>query len=694
MIWRVTRRTLLLILCCYVAVAALTGAVASLGSGDTNAAAEAAPTPAHIVLIDQRLPRRASPGAAGAAGAAGKGAASKAGAAVNARAAHKAGKAGKAGDQGGTIAPAIPRPPAPLQLSDGWRYLPDPHNLGIAEDWGRGGAATQPWAPVTLPNDFNTTVSSTTDAGTVGWYETQFTGPEITAGRSWRVAFESVRRNAQVWLNGYEIGSNSDPYASFSLPATSLIPGGQNLLVVRVDNVRGRASLPEDWWDWGGIMGPVSLRPAGRVSLGDLGVMPELGCSYRCGDMLVQGTLQNTSPAAHTPTIEVKVTSPSGATWTVRQKAPRLKSGSSSQVSFKVAVHGRPALWSPQKPSLYQAEVKVIADGRVEQDTTQNVGMRRVEVRRGILYLNGHRLWLHGAAIHEDIEGSGAAMSDDDIQTIVSELQAVGANVTRAHYLLSPRLLDAFDKAGIMVWAQPPVDHADAALRSPNGRRRALSLLKSTLLADRNHPSVIIDSVGNELSPTPDKTPGTLAYLKQAIPLARTLNPVVPVALDTYCYTGYPAQKIYSKLSVLGISSYFGWYTGPAGHSISNFAQLGPFLRQAHARYPGLAIAVAEFGAESLYNGPPTVKGTYEFQSDYVTNTLGVVDRLPFMNGAIYWTLREFAVSPGWTGGAVLPPGTVPDGLHHKGLIAYDGTDKPAFAVAKQLFGRTPRFVH
>src|SRR5262249_44590753 len=148
-----------------------------------------------------------------------------------------------------------------------------------AEDWGRGGAASQPWTPTTIPNDFNSTVSATTDSASVGWYETEFTGPEITAGRAWRVAFESIRRNAQVWLNGYEIGTNSDPYASFSLPATSLVPGGQNLLVVRVDNVR-RGSLPEDWWNWGGIMGPVSLQPSGRVSLKDLGVMPELGCGF------------------------------------------------------------------------------------------------------------------------------------------------------------------------------------------------------------------------------------------------------------------------------------------------------------------------------------------------------------------------------------------------------------------------------
>jgi hypothetical protein len=667
----VRRRTLLLIAGGYLLVAALTGAIASIGSGDTESTAgpatAAAPGPSlapapvrHIVLISERLPRR-----------------------------H-----GKAGDGDGSLAPPTPRPPAPVQLSSGWRYLADPHNLGIAEDWGRGGAANEPWAPVGIPNDFNATVSSSSDTGTVGWYQIQFTGPRITAGRSWRVAFESVRRNAQVWLNGYQIGSNSDPYASFSLPASSLIPGGQNLLIVRVDNVRGRGSLPEDWWDWGGVMGPVSLQPAGRVTLKDLGAMPELSCSYRCGDVLVQGRLQDNSPLAQKPWLEASVTAPSGATWTVRQRSSKLASGGSGQVNFRVPIRGRPALWSPHTPALYKVVVSVRDGSRVEQRNTLNVGMRSVQVRRGILYLNGHRLWLHGAAIHEDVDGSGAALSDGDIHTIVSELRAVGANVTRAHYLLSPRLLDAFDKAGIMVWAQPPVDHADGALGRSAGRRRALSLLQSTLLADRNHPSVIVDSVGNELSPTPDTAPGTRAYLNQAIQMARSLNPGVPVALDTYCYTRYPAQKIYSKLNVLGISSYFGWYPGPVGHSISNFAQLGPFLRQSHARYPGLALAVSEFGAESLYDGPATIKGTFEFQSDYVRQTLGVVDRLAFMNGAIYWTLREFAVAPGWTGGAILPAGTVPDGLHHKGLIAYDGSKKPAFAVARALFGTRPPFVH
>ena len=365
----------------------------------------------------------------------------------------------------------------------------------------------------------------------------------------------------------------------------------------------------------------------------------------------------------------------------------------SRSFTLRVPIRGRPALWSPGSPALYS--VRSRRRGRsVEQVSSLNTGLRTVQVRRGVLYLNGRRLWLHGAAIHEDIDGHGAALTDADIATIVSELRAVGANVTRAHYLLSPRLLDALDAAGIMVWAQAPVDHADPVLRSAGGRARALALLRSTLIGDRNHPSVIIDSVGNELTPTPDTVAGTRSYLQQAIPLARRLNPGIPVALDTYCYPNYPAQKIYGKLDVLGISSYFGWYTGPRAHSIASFGELRPFLQLSHRRYPKLALAVSEYGAESLFDGSASTKGTYEFQSDYIEDTLGVLNGLPFMNGSIYWTLREFAVAPGWTGGATLPAGATPDGIHHKGLIAYDGQAKPAFAVTQQLFARTPRFVH
>jgi hypothetical protein len=583
---------------------------------------------------------------------------------------------------------------APIALSHGWRYTADPSNSGLWQAWPQGGSAGTDWIPVSMPNDFNPAVIPSGNRGQVGWYAVSFTGPRAPRGHSWRIAFESVRRNAQVWLNGVKVGASSDPYAPFSVPAKTLVPGARNRLVVRVDNLKGPGALPEDWWNWGGIMGPVSLEPVGRVSFGAVTVTPRLRCRLRCASLAVSGMLTDNAPRALRPQLAVTVTAPAGATWTVHAEQPRMPARGSRPFTVTVPIHGRPALWSPASPALYRVGVRAVVAGTTEQATSLRTGLRTVRVRRGLLYLNGRRLWLHGAAIHEDIAGHGAALTDGDIARIVSELKALGANVTRAHYLLSPRLLDALDAAGIMVWSQAPVDHADPVLRSPSGRAQALALLRSTLIGGRNHPSVIVDSVGNELTPTPDTVAGTRAYLLQAVPLVHRLAPGIPVALDTYCYTNYPAQKIYDTLDVLGISSYFGWYSGSRTHSIASFSQLRPFLELTHRRYPKLALAVSEYGAEAIDDGSAGTKGSYEFQSNYIEDTLDVLDGLPYMSGSIYWTLREFAVAPGWTGGAKLPAGAAPDGIHHKGLIAYDGAVKPAFTVTRQLFARQPPFVH
>ena len=588
--------------------------------------------------------------------------------------------------------PSSLRPPPAIALDTGWRSIPDPENVGIRDGWWHGPPSRGDASTVEVPNDFNPNVSRAADRGAVVWYALRFIGPVAVADRSWNVRFEQVRRRAEVWLNGRPIGASAEPYAPFSVPAASLRYGASNLLVVRVTNVAGPTTFPQDWWNWGGIVGGVSLQPVGRLALEDLGVMPRLRCGYRCGSLLVEGTLRNLSGERLPAGIVVGIRSPSGAEVGAGVMRRSVPAGASVPISFRVAVRGQLALWSPSDPALYGVEVQTVSGNRVEQASSLRVGLRSINVRHGILYLNGRRLWLHGAAIHEDVSGRGAALSDGDIDTIVSQLRSVGANITRAHYLLSERLLEALDAAGIMVWSQPPVDHADALLAGAGGRRRALGMLRATLLGERSHPSVVVDSVANELTPTPNTTPGTERYLRRAIGLARRLDPAAVVGLDTYCYPGFPAQRIYSRLDVLGIDDYFGWYTGLPGHSVANFDELAPFLRLSHARYPRQALVVSEFGAEALYDGPASVKGTFGFQSDYLRRTYAALAGLPFMNGSIYWALRDFAVSPGWTGGAALPLGYPTDGLNHKGLIAYDGTQKPALAVASALFEQIPPF--
>ena len=152
------------------------------------------------------------------------------------------------------------------------------------------------------------------------------------------------------------------------------------------------------------------------------------------------------------------------------------------------------------------------------------------------------------------------------------------------------------------------------------------------------------------------------------------------MSVDVLSYPNVPRQRPTTRFDMLGINSYYGWYEGKPDRSTANLADLEPYLRAMHAKYPEQALVMTEFGAEATEPGPADVKQTYAFQSKYLERNLDIIDRLGFMGGAIYWTSREFAVKPRWDGGA---QPLVRDSIHNKALIAYDGTPKPAFEVAQ-----------
>ncbi|HEV2813943.1 MAG TPA: glycoside hydrolase family 2 TIM barrel-domain containing protein, partial [Solirubrobacteraceae bacterium] len=312
--------------------------------------------------------------------------------------------------------------------------------------------------------------------------------------------------------------------------------------------------------------------------------------------------------------------------------------------------------------------------------------------RDGHLELNGRRLDLRGASIQEDMPGRGPALTDQDIEQVVAELNAVGANVTRAHYLLDPRLLDRLDEEGILVWSQAPVYHRDVQLMERAGRSYELEAVRRTVLEARNHPSVITHSVANELSPRPDVTETSGIFLNTAREMVEDLDHTLPVSADILAWPGFPKQKVYDRFDLIGLNSYFGWYQGDEGNETGDLADLEPFLRQARRLYDRQALVMTEFGAEATMEGPPNVKETYAFQSRYIDANLSLIRRLGFMSGAIYWTLREFAVKPDWDGGAERV-GIRRDSIHNKGLLDYEsGARKPAWDVAANHFATTPLY--
>ncbi|MBJ7328490.1 MAG: hypothetical protein JHC95_01245 [Solirubrobacteraceae bacterium] len=574
-------------------------------------------------------------------------------------------------------APAHASLPDPIPLNDGWEYVE-----------GRDQPETG-WAPVSIPHTMQGETTQRTYEGTVGWYRLTFTGPSTVDGYRWAARFEGARRIATVWLNGEQLIEHRDPYTPFEVELANLRPGKTNTLFVRTDNIRPPGTR-EGWWNFGGLVRKVSLQPRGSASLDDTAVLPRrvcgsVGCQWTA---MVDTDIVAGPDGAQPTTVDIDLASPGGVITAGSAPVRALAPNERTHLRYEVAVAGPIFLWWPASPALYRADVRLRTGDRIEDADRSRIGLRTVSVKDGQLQLNGKPLNMRGASIQEDIPGRGAAMTDADVDRTVAEVEALGADVTRAHYLLDERLLNRFDEKGILVWSQAPVYHRDSDLDDQGRRFFELQNVRDTILEARRHPSVIVHSVANELSPEPDRRPGTRRFLEAAERISRELDPTRPVALDLLAYPGYGKQHTHARFDVLGINHYYGWYEGKQDHSTRNFAGFERHLAAMHRRYPKQALVITEFGAEGVRTGPVTAKGSFAFQTNYLRKTLRVVDRTPFLSGAIYWTVREFAVKPRWQGGDIYAG----DSIHSKGLLFYDGRPKPIWWAAKQEFAVVPTF--
>jgi beta-glucuronidase len=340
--------------------------------------------------------------------------------------------------------------------------------------------------------------------------------------------------------------------------------------------------------------------------------------------------------------------------------------------------------WSPRHPALFPVTATARAGGRVIATYRVHTGWRQLAVRRdGRMTMNGLALNLRGAAVHEQTPARGAALLPADYAREITQLRAVGADVTRSHYPLSEAFLERADRAGIAVWEEIPFYQlSESAMRRRAIRRKALNYLAAAIKRDQNHPSVIAWSIGNELPATPGR--GQRAYIREAVALAHRLDPTRPVAL---VIAGYPVKNYigaYSHLDAIGINEYFGWYPGPLGQ-IVNRAALGQYLDRMRSFYPTKALFITEFGAEANRTGSVDEKGTYAFQTEFMRFHLATYAKRPWINGAINWVLQDFKVRPGWEAGNPLPDPP----WFRKGLLDQDGRRKPAYAPTRRTYLQT-----
>jgi beta-glucuronidase len=300
--------------------------------------------------------------------------------------------------------------------------------------------------------------------------------------------------------------------------------------------------------------------------------------------------------------------------------------------------------------------------------------------RDGRLTLNGHLLSLRGVNVHEQSLAEGAALSPASLRHLVDEARAVGATMIRAHYPLGPIVEEAADRAGLLLWSEIPVYQVKSAnLALPSVLANAQATLQTNITQNENHPSVAIWSIGNELETPPPATEAR--YIGKAARLAHRLDPTRPVGMAIASWPGVACQGAYGPLDVIGFNDYFGWYDAGGG-TTDDRDSLSPYLDFLRACYPQKALFVTEFGFEGNQHGPAEERGTYEYQANATAFHLGVFASKPYLSGALYFALQDFAVTPGWGGGNPFPDPP----FHHKGLLDLQGNPKPVWPVVRSAF--------
>jgi beta-glucuronidase len=577
-------------------------------------------------------------------------------------------------------------------LGGDWLFRLDTAGVGLNEKFQRQ-TTTDGWTATAVPRAWNAgDYSLESMVGTVGWYRKDFRLPDARSRLNWLVRFESVNYRSRAWLNGRLIGRNTGAYLPFELrlPRSGLKLRGTNRLVIRVDNRRLRTDFPPSgltgsgdpaggWWNYGGILREVYLQRIDRIDVSSLLVRPELPCSTCAATVLARVTVRNYAD-------RTTRTSVSGSFGTQRLRLGTKGVPAHSFATFQARVRvARPRLWSPATPTLYRARFAVRIKGSKVVGYELHSGIRSIKVVDGHLLLNGKPLTLRGVGLHEDDLVTGSAITSARRAQIVAQAKELGATVIRAHYPLHPEMHELADRQGLLIWSEIPVYAVKTQyLKRLTVRKLASRELQQNIIANQNHPSIMLWSIGNELSARPG--PVQALYIARAVRDAKALDPTRPVGLAVAGYPSAGCRPQYAPLDVIGVNEYFGWYPGPNGQ-IADRDGLSDFLDTVRGCYPKKAIVISEFGAEANRDGPVQERGTYQYQQDFVNYHLAVHASKPWLSGSIYWALQEFRVRPNWDGGNPRPN----QPIHEKGLLRFDGSKKPAWFDVQRLFAATPQ---
>ncbi|MFA5973793.1 MAG: beta-galactosidase GalA [Lentimicrobiaceae bacterium] len=544
--------------------------------------------------------------------------------------------------------------------------------------YGDGAASPQfedrTWREVDLPHDWAVELSFSSSAShshgyrtigwkypetSVGWYRKKFDIPASDLGRKISIQFDGIFRDATIWVNGFYIGHEQSGYASQDYDITDYLNyGGENVVAVHVD-----ASIEEGWfYEGAGIYRHVWLNKTNKLHVAQCGTFVTSEISGENAELTVRTTLENQYPATAVFSIEQTLLDADNKPVKTTKSENLSLHGVGSNTFFQKLKLEKPTLWSIENPYLFTLETKIIANGKTMDSYKTTVGIRtiRFDPNEGF-FLNGKNVKIKGVNNHQDHAGVGVAIPDALQEFRVKKLKEMGCNAIRtSHNPPTPELLDICDRLGMLILDEN---------RLMGINEEHFDLLKRFMVRDRNHPCIVLWSLGNE---------------------EWTIEGNEKGALITETMQEFASQLDSSRAFTVAVSG--GWDSG-SGKAIQvmgyNYIVHGN-IDEHHKKFPwqsgigteesntigtrGIYIDDKDNGHMAASNTVPDNAGTESGWKFYLAR--------PFLAGLFFWTGFDYRGEPN--------PLSWPAVNSQFGLIDLCGFPKDIYYYLKSWWGNEP----